>query len=157
MISVETNMGGDLLFDVECAWCGTVVGQSTVEGSHSICPECYRQVMGVPNMTYEDLNALPFGVIGLDAKGKVVSYNRAEEVIAGRHAEDVVGRNFFEEVAPCTKVREFHGRFQEFMAGDEESKKFFFTFRFEKGNARVQIIFVRGGAGCSVAVNKIAF
>lgn len=133
------------------------MGQSNVEGSHSICPQCYRRVLGVPNMTYEDLNALPFGVIGLDAMGKVVSYNRAEEEMAGRHAGDVIGRNFFDEVAPCTKVKEFHGRFQEFMAGAEESKKFFFTFRFEEGNARVQIIFARGGAGCSVAVNKIVF
>jgi photoactive yellow protein len=60
--------------------------------------------------------------------------------MAGRHAEDVIGRNFFE--VPCTKVKEFHGRFQEFMAA-VRNLKIFFTFRFDEGNARVQIIFAR--------------
>ena len=57
------------------------------------------------------LEQLPVGVVLLDGLGRVVQYNRYEEVLAGRSRDDVLGREFFREVAPCMNVRELGGRF----------------------------------------------
>lgn len=62
----------------------------------------------------EDLfDALPVGVVILDRQGKVIIYNRHEEMLAGRRRERVLGRAFFSEVAPCLDVRQLAGAFRE--------------------------------------------
>ncbi|MDQ3365821.1 MAG: ATP-binding protein [Myxococcota bacterium] len=54
---------------------------------------------------------LPLGLIVLDPAGKVVVYNRAEERLAGRSRDVVIGAKFFEDVAPCMNVQELGGAF----------------------------------------------
>jgi photoactive yellow protein len=94
-------------------------------------------------MTPEALDALPFGVVTLDATGRVVSYNDTESRMAGLPKESVVGRNFFTEVAPCARVREFEGRFRDFSAGRSRLalETFEFVFHFRAGAQRV-VIFI---------------
>jgi len=48
------------------------------------------------------LNALPFGVVAMSEDGVVSSYNLAESRLSGLSPANVVGRNFFSSVAPCT-------------------------------------------------------
>lgn len=60
-----------------------------------------------------DLDALPFGVIQLTADGTILQSNMYEEHLARRRASDVIGKSFFTQVAPCTDVREFAGRYRE--------------------------------------------
>lgn len=50
----------------------------------------------------EELDALAFGVIAMDASGKVDAYNRFEAALSGLSQASVVGQNFFTAVAPCT-------------------------------------------------------
>ena len=47
------------------------------------------------------LDALPFGVIGLDRSSVVSRYNATEARAAGFSPEQVIGRRFFADVAPC--------------------------------------------------------
>ncbi len=47
------------------------------------------------------LNALPFGVIGMDADGKARRYSDYEAQMAGFDPRDVLGRHFFEEIGVC--------------------------------------------------------
>jgi photoactive yellow protein len=49
---------------------------------------------------------LPLGVVVLDANGRVVVFNRAEQELAGRSKDRVMGKAFFADVAPCMNVRE---------------------------------------------------
>lgn len=56
-------------------------------------------------------DALPVGVVVLDANGDVKAFNRHEELLAQRQRERVLGKSFFHEVAPCMNVRELAGRF----------------------------------------------
>ena len=49
---------------------------------------------------------LPLGVVVLDANGRVVVFNRAEQELAGRSKDRVMGKDFFADVAPCMNVRE---------------------------------------------------
>ncbi len=57
-------------------------------------------------------DSLPLGVVVLDAAGRVVIYNRAEEALANRQRARVVGRDFFVEVAPCMNVSRLAGEFR---------------------------------------------
>ncbi len=58
--------------------------------------------------------SLAFGGILLDRQGKILKYNQAEGVIAGRSPGEVIGRNFFNDIAPCAKGKRFHGEFLKF-------------------------------------------
>lgn len=48
-----------------------------------------------------NLDELPFGVVGINDENEVIEYNLAEEAIAGLSRENVFGKDFFFEVAPC--------------------------------------------------------
>jgi len=56
-------------------------------------------------------DALPIGVVVLDSGGLVRVFNRYEEQLANRQRERVIGRSFFDEVAPCMNVKELAGEF----------------------------------------------
>jgi photoactive yellow protein len=58
-------------------------------------------------------NSLPFGLVKLDLTGKVIEYNMAEGELTGVKPDWAIGRNFFDEVATCTKTPAFYGRFLE--------------------------------------------
>lgn len=60
-----------------------------------------------------ELDALPVGMIQLDTAGNILKFNQTEADLARLDKSRQIGRNFFDHVAPCTKVREFHGRFLE--------------------------------------------
>jgi photoactive yellow protein len=52
-------------------------------------------------ITDADLDALEFGVIGIDASGIVRRYNAYESRLAGLSPQRVLGHPLFTEVAPC--------------------------------------------------------
>ena len=92
----------------------------------------------------EDVDELPFGVIVVDRMGNIVEYNRYESAMTGFSRERVIGRNFFRDVAPCTAIRDFEGRFDDFLTSRKTSiEPFDFVFAFAKGAQRVTILFVR--------------
>ena len=103
----------------------------------------------IGQMTAAQIDELPFGAIQLDATGRVVTYNSYEEKLARRGRRDVVGKNFFNEVAPCTRVRSFFGAFQEGMRRGELDEVFDFVFRFPHGekHVRIRMILDRAGGG----------
>ena len=63
-----------------------------------------------------------------------------ESALSGLDARRVIGRNFFDQVAPCTRVKEFAGLYREMVAsGRTHSWEFNFLFRFARGEKRVHI------------------
>jgi photoactive yellow protein len=105
-----------------------------------------------------DLDALPFGVIALDAPGVVRRYNLYESRFARIDREQVLGRAFFTEIAPCTRVDSFEGRFQRFVASAEPGRieRFDFVFDFKFGAQEVSVEIVRplGGDLFYLLVNR---
>ena len=93
----------------------------------------------IDRMSETELDALPFGAIRLDREGKVLSYNAAESKLTGRDPQRVIGRNFFTEVAPCTNVQEFAGRFREGVAQRKMHVIFPYRFDFEMAPRDVTI------------------
>ena len=95
-------------------------------------------------LTHAQLDALPFGVITVDRRGKILRYNRAEEKIAQRASVTTIGLNFFNDVAPCTNVQAFRGRFDAFAQRyDSGAESFDFSFNFRWGRHDVTIIMLR--------------
>lgn len=87
------------------------------------------------------LDRLPVGVILLDEEGRVAGYNRAESELAGTRPAEVVGRDFFGEVAPCAEVRELAGVAREALADPdaELDRELDFRFEFDDGGLDVRI------------------
>ncbi len=91
-----------------------------------------------------ELDSAPFGVITVDRNGTILEYNAYERSMAGLGVRPVLGLNFFSDVAPCTAIREFRGRFADFLASEDTSiEPFEFVFPFAKGPQRVSVVFVR--------------
>lgn len=89
------------------------------------------------------LDALPFGAIQLAGDGVIVGYNRGESALSGLAPEAVIGKNFFRDVAPCTAVRDFEGKFQALRAaGKNGHTKLLFVFKFAGGTKLVEIAIV---------------
>ena len=52
-------------------------------------------------MSTEEIDSLPYGVVGLSPDGLVEVYNRTESQAAGLPLESVVGTHFFSNIAQC--------------------------------------------------------
>ncbi len=96
----------------------------------------------VSRLSPQELDQLPYGLICLDAQGRVVHYNDTESRMAQLPKDRVIGRNFFAEVAPCTRVREFEGEFHELVRdpGRVRVRSFDFVFRFRHSEQHVTIV-----------------
>lgn len=81
-------------------------------------------------LTRDEIDELPVGVIQLDLDGTVLQYNETESSLARFSPADVVGRNFFREIAPCTAVRDFQGRFEQGVKTGDLDTTFGYRFRF---------------------------
>lgn len=90
------------------------------------------------SLSSEQLDALPFGVIQIDGAGVITRYNATEARFSGRNATRVIGRDFFREVAPCTHLPAFHGRFLDGVRRGHLDTVFGFIFGFDPP-ARVEI------------------
>ena len=90
-------------------------------------------------LTAQEIDQLAFGAVQLDAKGTVLQYNAAEASITGRKREDVIGRNFFREVAPCTDSPAFKGAFDAGVRSGDLNTMFEYVFDYRMAPTKVKI------------------
>lgn len=90
-------------------------------------------------MSVADLDALPFGVIALDATGRVEACNIPEGRYAGMTPETVIGRHFFTAVAPCMNTALVAGRLEGEAALDE-TMDYVLTFRMRPTRVRLRLL-----------------
>lgn len=84
-------------------------------------------------------DALPVGLIVLDVEGRVVLYNAHEERMAGRKRRSVIGRRFFEEIAPCLDVRGLAAKFHAQVRSGTLDESMEVSFPFPHAQREVQI------------------
>jgi photoactive yellow protein len=140
--------GGFKIGSTVCAWCQRTLieGSPDLPPSHGICLICMVEEHPFPletieSMTHDQLNRLPFGVIRLTAGGTILDYNDSESSLSHRRPIDVIGKNFFTEVAPCTRVAEFHGKFLSLQRTENGGRaELSFVFRFATGSALVDVV-----------------
>lgn len=90
-------------------------------------------------MNDQQLDDLAFGAVQVDAEGKILSYNLAEGDITGRKPEEVVGKNFFKEVAPCTQSENFYEKFKQGVAEGNLNALFEYTFDYKMTPTKVKV------------------
>jgi photoactive yellow protein len=92
----------------------------------------------------EESSIIPFGLLELDEQGTVVHYSPATQwKRRGRDSDNIIGRNFFDDVIPVLPVKEFKERFLRFMALGDSVQRFTIRCPFEQRDIRVQIILAR--------------
>lgn len=109
------------------------------------------------DVSFDELDALPFGAIVVNAAGDVIAYNQYESRLARQEREAVVGKNFFRDVAPCTGVQAFEGRLRDFVRSKNRvSERFNYFFPFAHGPVEVTIMFLklRGKDQLLIAVER---
>lgn len=96
------------------------------------------------SMTQEEVDELPYGFVVLDELGTILLYNRYESSLSRLPPESVVGKNWFKEVAPCTRVDAFYGRFRALVTSpDRLQEDFRFRFYFQHGRQDVAVQLVK--------------
>jgi photoactive yellow protein len=106
---------------------------------HTPEPVSFAEIQRIDSLLPLEFDRLPFGAIKLDRNGIILSVNQTEARLSGRNLGALLGRNFFTEVAPCTNVQEFAGRFREGVENGQLHTVFPFLFDFEMEPRRVWI------------------
>ncbi|HEX6042387.1 PAS domain-containing protein [Longimicrobium sp.] len=130
-----------------CVLCDRTLGSEGPRSGPTIgfCPTCAGDLGIVPvenllQLGPSDYDRLPFGFITVDRDGVIQRFNAFETAYSGMREEDVLGRNFFQDVAPCTSVRDFEGRFRTMIQdGSDGVARFRYVFRFGGGERLVQV------------------
>ncbi len=117
------------------------------------------EALQIPTLSETELDAHPIGVICLDPEGKVLRYNLAESRLARLDRAQVLGKNFFRRIAPCTATPEFEGRVRAFFSASLPLDRFPYLFDFKFGAQQVEIELVRAPANDRVflLVNRQSF
>ncbi|MBN2886915.1 MAG: photoactive yellow protein [Chromatiaceae bacterium] len=114
--------------------------QYTAFGSDDIANQLAR-------MNDSQIDNLAFGAIQLDSTGKILKYNIHEGDITGRKPEEVIGKNFFNEVAPCTKTPQFYGAFREGVSSGDLNAMFEYEFDYKMQPTKVKVHMKKALAG----------
>ncbi len=152
-----------------CAWCGKRMSaiadeSATAHRSHGICIDCAGDLLGMPveaveGMTAEQADRLPYGRIVLDRGNRVREYNRLESALSHRRAADVIGRDFFTEVAPCTNVQALAGWVAEARVLGRDARTetdFVFAFPFGQEFVHIALVFNADSRQVVLLVRQIA-
>ncbi len=109
-----------------------------------------------------ELDALPFGVIALDDEGTILRYNLYESRFARLDRNQVIGRNFFTEVARCTRGEPFEGRFRAFVAATGSGSvagtvrfQFLFDFAFGAQDVSIELTRAASAARFYLFINRL--
>jgi photoactive yellow protein len=93
------------------------------------------------------LNDVDFGVIRVDDDGTVEFFNRYESELSGVDPDDAVGKNFFNELAPCSNNRLFRGRFKNGVRSGEMDERFTYTYTYKMRPTLVEVRLYRDREG----------
>ena len=111
----------------------------------------------VEAMSEAELDALPYGVIKLDAGGVVEVYSRAEAQLSGRKKRPAVGLDFFSEVAPCMASPQMRGRVDTAKARGSVDVEIGWIGDFKDPNGEIRIrVMSAGDGGLWLFMNRVA-
>ena len=104
-----------------------------------------------------DLDALDFGVIGIDAEGIVRRYNAFESKAAGLSSQRVLGQPLFTVVAPCMNNFMVAQRFEDALTGGvplDVTIDYVLTLRMRPVKVKLRLLAAPAGALRYVLVQR---
>jgi photoactive yellow protein len=90
-------------------------------------------------ITVVDIDTLPIGVLLLDAAGTVLRYNATESRFSGILPAAAIGKNFFTDIAPCTRLSAFRRAFEQGVRDGTLNSMLSYTFTFPNRPMRVLV------------------
>jgi photoactive yellow protein len=93
----------------------------------------------LPRIPESVKNGLPFGIVKMDLVGTILEYNMAEGELTGVDPKWAIGKNFFDDVAMCTKTQAFYGRFVEGVKKGFLNVVFEYVFDHQQNATKVKI------------------
>jgi len=84
----------------------------------------------------------PFGLFEIDESGTII-YSRAEPDESQEPADDVTGKNFFQDVLPLETVVELKEKIASFTCGNIATDSFYITYHVESGDMSVKVLLGR--------------
>ncbi|UAM98736.1 hypothetical protein K8354_02615 [Polaribacter litorisediminis] len=91
------------------------------------------------SMDQEAMDQLDFGVVRMDHKNKIKAYNRYELDLSGNQLKDVIDKDFFKQVAPCTNNFMVAEKFQLDEVLDEKLD-YVFTYRMQPTKVQLRLL-----------------
>lgn len=88
----------------------------------------------------KEASSIPFGLFELDSAGTVIHYSPRKSDEVNIQKENVIGRNFFDELLTLTEASSLKNRFHTFMAEGNSVERFTVNFPFMRGSIKVQIV-----------------
>ena len=89
--------------------------------------------------TDQSLDEADFGIVKMDLSDQVLFYNRYESQLSGLAIKDVVGQNFFVQVAPCTNNFMIAQRYHD-EAHLDEVVDYVFTYRMKPTKVTLRLL-----------------
>lgn len=90
-------------------------------------------------MNQEAMDQLDFGVVRMDQKNKIKAYNRYELDLSGNRLKDVLDKNFFKQVAPCTNNFMVAEKYQSDQVLDEKLD-YIFTYKMQPTKVQLRLL-----------------
>lgn len=108
----------------------------------------------VEQLSPDQIHTLPFGAIRLDATGKAVFYSDSERRLSG-YRKEVLGHDFFIEIAPCMNNPGFRGRIDRALATGKLDIAFNYVAELFTGTSDMDVrIQSATGGGCWIFIQR---
>ncbi len=91
------------------------------------------------SMNQDAMDQLDFGVIRMDKNGHIKAYNTYELELSGNQREEVLEKDFFQQIAPCTNNFMVAEKYQANIALDEEID-YIFTYRMQPTKVKLRLL-----------------
>ncbi|HEX6622317.1 MAG TPA: hypothetical protein VF064_01300 [Pyrinomonadaceae bacterium] len=102
-------------------------------------------------------SGFPFGLLELDGAGMVIRFTPAHgEGAANGQPREVVGHDFFEDIAPVEELRRLKGRFLAFMAFGDSAQRLDFRFTYKDLVVAAHIVLTRLTDGPELGGTRLA-
>jgi len=100
-----------------------------------------KVLQNLGSLTQTQADKLPYGVVKADDEGNIEIYNQYCYDEFADFDNSVIGKNYFNEVAPCTKNFMFSGRFERGVeSGDMDFLfEYCFTYKIMPTNVKVHL------------------
>lgn len=97
------------------------------------------RLTGLETLAGDEIDLLPYGVIGLDKNNLVEVYNKTEAMLAGLSANSVLGSHFFLSTAQCMNNFMVAQRFED-EAELDATINYVLTFRMRPTPVRLRLL-----------------
>lgn len=89
------------------------------------------------------LTPIPYGLMELNEAGTVIYYKSENKGLFAGPETEIIGRNFFTDIAVVAEAKDFQSQIREFRRGHMPARSFNFTFESKHHRLPVRVLLAR--------------